>query len=161
MDFKLLVNRKIIDILIGDSKVYDDYTLPRMSGPKLCDLCTSFGLNKKYAWHDAPNQSRWEYMSDLLCFLDSRGNVPDLLTYLFKMERFDELTKLGNPQKVKTIIVSGSFRYITRAVVQVNQVERFYEWWNQLSKDRKIIVLNNLWTRFDNIERKMDDDLPF
>lgn len=26
MDFKLLVNRKIIDILIGDSKVYDDYT---------------------------------------------------------------------------------------------------------------------------------------
>ena len=57
--------------------------------------------------------------------------------------------------------VSGNFRYITKAVVQVNQVERFYEWWNQLSKDRKIIVLNNLWTRFDNIERKMDDDLPF
>lgn len=125
MDFKLLINRKIIDILIGDSKVYDDYTLPRMSGPKLCDLCTYFGLNKKYAWNDAPNQSRWEYMSDLLCFLDSRGKVPDLLTYLFKMERFDALTKLGNPQKVKTVhdsIIDGAINSIN-AILMIAEKE--------------------------------------
>ncbi len=57
--------------------------------------------------------------------------------------------------------VSGKFRYRRRPVVNVSQVEYFYEWWNQLPKDRKIIVLNNLWTRFDNIEREMDDELPF
>lgn len=57
--------------------------------------------------------------------------------------------------------VSGKFWYKTKALVPVTQVERFYGWWNQISKDRKIIVLNNLWTRFDNIEREMDDDLPF
>ena len=115
MDFKLLENRKIIDILIGDSKVYDDYGLPYMSGPKLCDLCTSFGLNKKYTWNEAPNQSRWEYMRDLLSFLDSRGKVPELLTYLFKMDRFDELTKLGSPQKVKEAhasIINGAINSI-------------------------------------------------
>lgn len=70
-------------------------------------------------------------------------------------------TYLQSNKDLISCFVSGSFRYITRAVVHVNQVERFYEWWNQLSKDRKIIVLNNLWTRFDNIERKMDDELPF
>lgn len=57
--------------------------------------------------------------------------------------------------------VSGNFRYKTKALVPVAHLEHFYDWWNQLSKDRKIIVLNNLWTRFDNIEREMDDDLPF
>lgn len=57
--------------------------------------------------------------------------------------------------------ISGTFRYKTKALVPVIQVEHFYDWWNQISKDRKIIVLNNLWTRFDNIEREMEDDLPF
>lgn len=70
-------------------------------------------------------------------------------------------TYLQSNKDLIACFVSGNFVYKTRAVVQVNHVERFYEWWNQLPKDRKIIVLNNLWTRFDNIEREMDEDLPF
>ena len=70
-------------------------------------------------------------------------------------------TYLQSNKDLIACFVSGNFVYKTRTVVQVDHVERFYEWWKQLPKDRKIIVLNNLWTRFDNIEREMDDDLPF
>lgn len=33
MDYKVLINRKIIDILIGDVNVYNEYKLPYLSGP--------------------------------------------------------------------------------------------------------------------------------
>ena len=114
MDFKLLKNRKIIDILIGDLVVCDDHTLPRMSGPDLCNLCTTFGLIRTYSWNGS-NQSRWMYMRDLIEFLNSNQRVPELLSYLFQMERFDNLTSLGDPQKVKdtyTAIMKGAINSI-------------------------------------------------
>lgn len=102
MSFKLLKNRKIIDILIGDTKVSGEYSLPYLKGPRLCEICTTFGLPLTYTWGaGAANKSRWEYMSDLLEFLDRQGRIPDLLAYLFQMEHFEELTKLGDAQKVR------------------------------------------------------------
>lgn len=70
-------------------------------------------------------------------------------------------TYLQSNKDLIACFISGTFRYKTKALVPVIQVEHFYDWWNQISKDRKIIVLNNLWTRFDNIEREMENDLPF
>lgn len=102
MPFKLLKNRKIIDILIGDTKVAGEYTLPYLKGPRLCEICTTFGLPRTYTWGaGVANQSRWEYMSDLLGYLDLQGRVPELLAYLLKMEHFEELTTLGDAQKVR------------------------------------------------------------
>lgn len=102
MSFKLLKNRKIIDILIGDTKVSGEYSLPYLKGPRLCEICTTFGLPRTYTWGTgAANQSRWEYMSDLLEYLDRQRRIPALLAYLFKMEHFEELTKLGDAQKVR------------------------------------------------------------
>ncbi|KDS15432.1 hypothetical protein M088_1275 [Bacteroides ovatus str. 3725 D1 iv] len=37
----------------------------------------------------------------------------------------------------------------------------FIDWWKNLSDEHKIIVLNNLWERFDTIKRIVKDDLPF
>lgn len=45
-DFCKQNHRKIIDVLIGDTKLFEQYSLPYMSGPDLCQLCTSFGLSK-------------------------------------------------------------------------------------------------------------------
>lgn len=114
MDFSLLINRRIIDILIGDVKVYGDYALPYMSGPDLCQLCTTFGLPKKYVWSGG-NQSRWEYMQELLSKLHPEGRISDLLLYLFQLSRFDKLTSLANPQKVKdtyNAIIANSLKSI-------------------------------------------------
>lgn len=50
MDFSLLINRKIIDVLIGDVKLYGEFSLPYMSGPELCQVSTTFGLARTYPW---------------------------------------------------------------------------------------------------------------
>lgn len=114
MDFLSFLNRKIIDVLIGDVPVYEGYTMPYMKGPELCQLSTSFGLIKTYSWEGGAC-SRWEYMSDLLKFLNEQNRVEELLCLLFEMRRFDNLTSLGDPEKIKTVygcIVNGAIKHI-------------------------------------------------
>ena len=100
MSFKLLKNRKIIDVIIGNTRVSGEYSLSYLNGPRLCEICTTFGLLLTYTWGSSTaNQSRWEYMSDLLEFLDRQGRVPEFLAYIFKIEHFEDLAKLGDAQK--------------------------------------------------------------
>ena len=114
-DFSLLNNRKIIDILIGDTKLFEQYGLPYMSGPNLCQLCTSFGLSKTYTWGGV-NGSRWTYMQSLLVFLNKQGRIPELLSYLFDMSRFEELNSLGDIDKIKGV----HKRILSMALKQMN-----------------------------------------
>ena len=103
MDFSLLINRRIIDILIGDVKLYGEFSLPYMSGPDLCNLSTTFGLARTYTWGNSrigANKSRWEYMQDLLKYLNPQGRIPELLSYLTQQGRFENLTGIGDIYKV-------------------------------------------------------------
>ena len=103
MDYSLLINRKIIDVLIGDMKLYGEFSLPYMSGPDLCQLSTTFGLARTYTWGNSrvgANKSRWEYMQDLLKFLNQQGRIPELLSYLIQQGRFENLTGIGDIHKV-------------------------------------------------------------
>lgn len=102
MDFSLLINRKIIDVLIGDVKLYGEFSLPYMSGPELCQVSTTFGLARTYPWGNrgVANKSRWEYMQDLMKHLNPQGRIPDLLSYLMQQDRFKNLIGVGNIQKV-------------------------------------------------------------
>ena len=103
MDFSLLVNRRVIDVLIGDVKLYGEFSLPYMSGPDLCNLSTSFGLARTYTWGSnriGSNKSRWEYMQDLLKYLNSQGRIPELLAYIIQQGRFENLTGIGDIHKV-------------------------------------------------------------
>ncbi len=119
MDFKLLINRKIIDVLIGDVQVFETYTLPYLSGPGLCSLCTAFGLSKTYTWGGV-NKSRWEYMLDLLKYLNTQERAPELLSYLFQQGRFENLTGIGDIKKVDETykaIVKGAIEAINAQLV--------------------------------------------
>ena len=102
MDYSLLINRKIIDVLIGDVKLYGEFTLPYLSGPDLCQISTSFGLSRTYFWGNrgVVNKSRWEYMQDLMKSLNPQGRIPELLSYLMQQSRFENLVGIGNIQKV-------------------------------------------------------------
>ena len=102
MDFSLLINRKIIDVLIGDVKLYGELSLPYMSGPELCQVSTTFGLARTYTWGNrgVANKSRWEYMQDLMKHLNPQGRIPDLLSYLMQQVRFKNLIGVGDIQKV-------------------------------------------------------------
>ena len=114
MDFELLINKDIINILIGDVNVFGCYSMPYMKGADLCNLCTQFGLKKTYSWGGG-NTSRWVYMQELLEFLNKQGRVGELLSYLMDMSRFTQLNGLGDIDKVKEMhkaIVDSTIRNI-------------------------------------------------
>lgn len=122
MDFKLLISRKIIDVLIGDVNVFGKYSLPYMSGANLCNLSTNFGLPKTYAWGGGHggNESRWKYMQDLLEHLNSQDRVQELLSYLFAQGRFQDLAGIGDINKVDETykaIVKGAIETINAQLV--------------------------------------------
>lgn len=123
MDYSLLINRKIIDILIGDMKLYGEFSLPYLSGPDLCQLSTTFGLSRTYTWGNnrvGANKSRWEYMQDLLKYLNPQGRIPELLSYLIHQGRFENLTGIGDIHKVDEIykaIIKGMLEAINAQLV--------------------------------------------
>ncbi len=119
MSFRVLQNRTIIDILIGDVVVYEDYRLPYYSGSKLCELSTMFGLPKTYVW-GGQNLSRWEYMRDLLSFVEKSNKMNDLLLYLFTFQRFESLDLVGTTDEIKTTysnIVNGAIAKINEKLL--------------------------------------------
>ena len=119
MDCKILINRKIIDILIGDEIVYGEYRMPYLTGPQLCELCCQFGLPKTYVW-GGTNQSRWMYMQELMIYLNKQGRIPELFSRLFDMQYFDELSKLSSPNLVETThrnIVEGALNKINQSLI--------------------------------------------
>lgn len=122
MDYSLLINRRIIDVLIGDCKVFDDYSLPYLSGPNLCELSTSFGLPRTYSWGNkaVANKSRWEYMRDLLTFLNPQDRIPELLSHLIQRERFDNLVGIGDIHtfdETHKAIIKGAINAINTQLV--------------------------------------------
>ena len=122
MDYSLLINRKIIDVLIGDTTVFGNYALPYMTGPVLCQLSTTFGLPRTYTWGSriAVNKSRWEYMQDLLKYLNPQGRIPELLSFLIRQERFENLIGIGDIHKVDEThkaIIKGALDVINAQLV--------------------------------------------
>lgn len=102
MDCKVLINRNIINILIGDEKVYEGYGLPYLSGPDLCTLSTEFGLVKTYSWSGG-GVSRWMYMRELMEYLEKQGRLLELFPRLFNKQYFKELSNLSSPELVTSI----------------------------------------------------------
>lgn len=116
MDYKLLQNKTIYDVLIGDVIVFENYAMPYYSGLQLCELSTMFGLPKTYVWGEQ-NLSRWVYMRDLLSYVEKNHKTNDLLMYLFSFQRFESHHLSGTPDEIKTTyhnIVNG-------AMVKINE----------------------------------------
>lgn len=57
--------------------------------------------------------------------------------------------------------ISPPYRYKKNLVVTVQDLQLFIDWWRNMTDEYKIIVLNNLWQRFDTIKRVEANDLPF
>lgn len=100
--WEVLLNRKCIDILIGDVEVnvkdvstYDfnaflDFPMPYLSGCEIVDISKTFGLNANYA---SPQQSRWQYMNDLVKHCIETDKIQQLLKGLFDMANFEDMLK--------------------------------------------------------------------
>ena len=104
-EFKLLAQRDIIDILIGNTIVLEkddkQFRLPYLSGPMLCALSTKFGLECTYSFGGG-GKSRWQYLKDLIEYLDQRDAVDELLKELFDFSRFNQiLNDCRNREEIK------------------------------------------------------------
>lgn len=129
MDCSVLINRGIIDILIGDEKVYEEYSLPYLSGPSLCSLCTEFGLLKTYSWGGG-GASRWMYMQDLMKYLEKQGRIFELFSKLFDYQNFTELSKLASPELITSTynsIVDGAIKRINVRLVLAKKELRIHK----------------------------------
>lgn len=119
MDFKLLQNRTVYDILIGDMVVYEGYSMPRYSGSQLCELSTMFGLPQQYIM-GGQNLSRWMYMRDLIQYVETNNKTSELLAYLFAFQRFESLNLTGTQDEIKTTynnIVNGAMAKINEKLL--------------------------------------------
>lgn len=71
---------------------------------------------------------------------------------------------LQNPKQLARCFIFGEYYYSKGAEIKVETLKSFLNILKSSSKDRKKIILNNLWQRLDNIERytrKIEEDLPF
>lgn len=99
-DYNLLNRREIIDILIGDTVLGDNelynVAMPRLSGPKLVQICKDFGLDTDYG-----SQSRWVYLNDLMNYVNDNKRTDEFLQYMFNLDKFTDLIELGSSQEIE------------------------------------------------------------
>ena len=124
-NFQLIKTKNILAILDGDvdfgeistssSKGNIKISLPYLSGPKLCELSTQFGLPVAYA-RNGGAKSRWEYLDDLFEHCIQNNRVSDLLNFLFSKGQFAEKLSGYTPE----IIDSAHQTIVTAVIDQIN-----------------------------------------
>lgn len=97
--FGLLRDRKIIEILDGDTKLGEfskdtliepiSISMPYLSGRDLCSISNRFGLPASYSWSSSV-KSRCVYLDELMEFCIKQDRMPDLLAYLFSKSQFKD-----------------------------------------------------------------------
>lgn len=73
-------------------------------------------------------------------------------------------SKVQNPVLVSNAFIKGTYRYYKSVALPVVTLKEFLDFFKGISKDKQKIVLNNLWQRFDAIEKIEEiklEDIPF
>lgn len=103
------------------------------------------------------------YMSTCSVIKSSSKYIDNITTITNSLDNLIQDTILedsiqNNPQLIKCFI-SGLSKY-KRIKIEVSILSEFTIFWKSLTNDKKMIVLSNLWGRFNTIDREVDD-LPF
>lgn len=95
-NWNVLIDKDIINLMIGDSTVTDDifleYKMPYMSGPNICDFGTKLGLNTDY-WN-SDKLSRWMYMENVLNYVVDNNKMNQFFKELFDLKRFKKVDNI-------------------------------------------------------------------
>lgn len=135
----ILVNIKsesynYVDFTDKEKLIYSNYA------EALTSICSSF-------------KSSIKYKSDI-------DNIADCFYSLIQKSILE--THIQDNSLIISCLVEGGYRYYHKIKVTTECISLFFNWWNRLDKELKIIVLSNLWLRLDNIKREEDyKDLPF
>lgn len=138
-DFKLLAQRDIINILIGDTVILEkddkQFRLPYLSGPMLCALSTKFGLECTYTFGGG-GKSRWQYLKDLIEYLDQRGAVDELLKELFDFSRFYQIfNDCRNREEIKQ-----NYLAIIESTISAINAQLYYSHKELLFVNNRLVV---------------------
>lgn len=95
-----------------------------------------------------------KYNSDL-------NEIIKKLEELYKNSLLED--NIQNNNKLTQIFISGKFSYFPKKQFTVSNLFSTIQLFKSVSEDKRKIILNNLWERFDKIERynQIDDGLPF
>lgn len=84
------------------------------------------------------------------------------LEEVYKKSLLEEF--IQNNNKLISIFLDGQYSYFPKKHFKINILNSMIKLFQSSSDDRKKVILNNLWERFDGIKRydlETDDDLPF
>ncbi len=83
------------------------------------------------------------------------------LENLYKSSMLEEF--LHNNLEISRCFVDGEYTYRTNLTIEISILEDFVSLFKSCSRDKRNIILNNLWNRLDLVKRyrESDDDLPF
>jgi serine/threonine-protein kinase len=71
-------------------------------------------------------------------------------------------TYIQNLNSIAKCFVKGNYRYYTKREIEVSILKDFLNFIKAVSKDKRKVIINNIWQRLDNVERELtDDSLPF
>lgn len=118
INWKVLDNRKILDIFIGDKLLKEDpflgnLSMPYMSGEEICKFGKKIGVNIIY---NKEKLSRWQYMQRVLYYAIDNDKINAFFGELISLDRYEYLADndsfVESPQTVYWDIVNCLFSKI-------------------------------------------------
>lgn len=130
-NFDVLINRRIIDIFIGNTRFANDTIyMPYLKGWEIAEIGKRFGFMVADGMGSgAP--SRWCIMQSLMEQMNKRYRMPDLLAYLFDKTRFEHLLQ----QAQTPTEIEQRYQDTVRVILEVINA--------QLTLANKVLVLAN------------------
>ncbi|HEY4787129.1 MAG TPA: protein kinase family protein [Bacteroidales bacterium] len=120
---------------------------------------------------DLDKRTYKRFASELLAFFNKKSvnaeyvsSIEYIQTELENIYRNSILEDIiQNPINVLNCFIRGEFYYNKKPVLHVELLKEFINLLRSVAGDKKKIILNNLWQRFDSIPiyQKIEDDLPF
>lgn len=136
--YREIVSQIYTEIEFSDS----EKTTYREFAESLIDIISKIPYNTKY-------------QRDILQIIKS-------LEDFYKNSILEEIVQNNN--KLTSIFLDGNYSYYPKKPFKVNTLNSMIRLLKSSSENRKKVILNNLWERFDKVERfydSNDDDLPF
>lgn len=148
--YKLLKNKKIVEVLdgdetFGDFERYDTTSnfgvsdlkiaMPRLSGPDICNVAKAFGSTMEYTG----TQSRWQYMFDLIDYGINSERISSIIAYLFDESNFTRVIIELNKDEFENY-----YKISVESVLErINTILHFGGNKMIIDKQRALIVSNN------------------
>lgn len=109
------------------------------------------------------NEICWKI--DILKFdSDYIWNIEDIIMNLENLYKDSILEDyIQNNWRLIKCFIKGSFRYNTSPTIHINIIKDFLSFLKWNTRDKQKIIINNLWGRFDSVEKEeiSIEDIPF